>query len=177
MPHSFDAWTVEDLEDLPDNGMRYELVDGSLVASPIGGCRTAVRRTSSAVPDRAAPDDFVVCQEMGITVSGPYLLRAGHRSATRGPRHQGQLPRRDERAARRRGVVAVERGPRLVTKRHSYAAAGIPQYWIGDRTPQRLTGARLDGTCTASMKSSTAERRADVSDEPFPLTVDLGSIV
>ena len=79
--YSFDAWTVEDLdEDLPDNGMRYELVDGSLVASPIG--RAPHGRAANLLrraPDRAAPDDFVVCHGNGYHRQRPiHLLRAGH---------------------------------------------------------------------------------------------------
>jgi Uma2 family endonuclease len=31
---SGDEWTVEDLERLPDDGRRYEIIDGSLVVSP-----------------------------------------------------------------------------------------------------------------------------------------------
>ncbi|WP_162606458.1 Uma2 family endonuclease [Jiangella asiatica] len=34
MPHAVEGWTVADLEALPDDGLRYELVDGILLVSP-----------------------------------------------------------------------------------------------------------------------------------------------
>lgn len=34
MPRATDDWTVEDLSQLPDDGLRYELVDGMLLVSP-----------------------------------------------------------------------------------------------------------------------------------------------
>lgn len=34
MPLGSDGWTVNDLDDLPDDGLGYELVDGSLRVSP-----------------------------------------------------------------------------------------------------------------------------------------------
>lgn len=37
-----DEWTVEDLVALPDDGRRYEIVDGSLVVSPAPGIRHEV---------------------------------------------------------------------------------------------------------------------------------------
>jgi Uma2 family endonuclease len=32
--HVADEWTVDDLETLPDNGLRYELLDGTLLVTP-----------------------------------------------------------------------------------------------------------------------------------------------
>lgn len=34
MPRATDDWTVDDLAQLPDDGLRYELVDGMLLVSP-----------------------------------------------------------------------------------------------------------------------------------------------
>lgn len=34
MPHAVEGWTVADLESLPADGLRYELVDGILLVSP-----------------------------------------------------------------------------------------------------------------------------------------------
>lgn len=34
LPAPHDGWTVEDLDHLPDDGLRYELVDGALLVSP-----------------------------------------------------------------------------------------------------------------------------------------------
>lgn len=42
-----DEWTVEDLVALPDDGRRYEIVDGSLVVNPAPGIRHESSRRSS----------------------------------------------------------------------------------------------------------------------------------
>lgn len=34
IPFRPDGWTVDDLDDLPDDGYRYELIDGALLVSP-----------------------------------------------------------------------------------------------------------------------------------------------
>jgi len=34
MPHDIRDWTVDDLDQLPDDGLRYELLDGILLVSP-----------------------------------------------------------------------------------------------------------------------------------------------
>lgn len=34
MPRAYDEWTVDDLEELPDDGLQYELLDGILLVSP-----------------------------------------------------------------------------------------------------------------------------------------------
>lgn len=34
MPHGFRDWTIEDLDQLPDDGLQYELLDGMLLVSP-----------------------------------------------------------------------------------------------------------------------------------------------
>ena len=32
--HVSGEWTIDDLETLPDNGLRYELLDGTLLVTP-----------------------------------------------------------------------------------------------------------------------------------------------
>src|SRR5262249_9853170 len=62
-------WTIEDLAKLPDDGMRYEIVDGSLLVSPMAGRRhvraaTLLRR----LLDRQTPPDLTTVQEGGVNV-------------------------------------------------------------------------------------------------------------
>jgi Uma2 family endonuclease len=35
MPREASEWTVDDLDLLPDDGLRYELLDGTLLVSPV----------------------------------------------------------------------------------------------------------------------------------------------
>ena len=34
LPHEFRDWTIRDLDQLPDDGQQYELLDGMLLVSP-----------------------------------------------------------------------------------------------------------------------------------------------
>ena len=69
------AYTVDDLESLPDNGHRYELIDGSLLVTPAPSKRhqIAVGRLYQVL-DRAAPDGLTV-------VVAPYEWRLGSQTA------------------------------------------------------------------------------------------------
>lgn len=57
MPRDHD-WTVEDLDDLPDDGLRYELLDGALVVSPAPSLlhQRVVTRVWSLLNDACPPD-------------------------------------------------------------------------------------------------------------------------
>jgi Uma2 family endonuclease len=67
------------------------------------------------------------------------------------------------------------KGHDLVTKRHFYAASGIPQYWILDQQPASLTVLHRDGDVyreTATLKPTETYE----TDEPFPLRLDLNEL-
>src|SRR2546430_1418308 len=69
-PEVGQPWTIEDLAKLPDDdGVRYEIVDGSLLVSPQAGkshgrAANRLRRLF----DRQAPSDVVALQDMGVNV-------------------------------------------------------------------------------------------------------------
>jgi hypothetical protein len=47
-PKPGEPFTVDDLERMPDDGRRYELIDGMLIVSPAPPCATSVLGSSSA---------------------------------------------------------------------------------------------------------------------------------
>lgn len=175
-PEFGQPWTIDDLEKLPrDNGMRYEIVDGSLLVSPHAVLRhTRVVNRLRRIIDAQAPADLEAAQEAGVTVQRrrsyfvPDLLVA-HRSAVDND-VADYLDQADL-------VLAVEvlspsnPGNDLVLKRHYYAAGGIPHYWIVDPEARTLTVFALDGETyveRAVVKPGETWR----TDEPFPLTLD-----
>jgi Uma2 family endonuclease len=65
-------FTVEDLEGMPDDGHRYELIDGTLLVSPAPGFRhqkISVKLTSRL--DAVCPDDLHV-------LAAPFAVRPSH---------------------------------------------------------------------------------------------------
>lgn len=127
--HEGTPWTVDDLGDLPE-GYRYEIFDGSLLVSPPPPL-PHVRATT--ILDRAAPahlyvstagggvsikagasylvPDIAVVQCSAIDRGGPYLLSPDVLLAVEVMSPSN--PKNDP-----------------VLKRHEYAVAGIPQYWL-----------------------------------------------
>jgi Uma2 family endonuclease len=131
--------TYTDLEGMPDDGRRYELVDGVLVVTPAPGTahqrcvyRLAALLLAAAVADHdvlGAPYDYLVGP---TTLLQPDLLVARREDV---------------------GEARLERPPLLVvevlspstrltdlgTKRLAYEAAGVPAYWLVDPGEPRLT--------------------------------------
>ncbi|MCK0439888.1 Uma2 family endonuclease [Gordonia alkaliphila] len=133
------ALTRADLTNLPDDGHRYELIDGTLVVSPAPKLRhqRAVTRLAAilraAVPDHlevlVAPFDVVLADD---TVLQPDVLVAPI----------DQFTERDLRGA---PLVAVEvlspstRGVDLLLKKERLARAGCAHYWIVDPDEPSIT--------------------------------------
>jgi Uma2 family endonuclease len=138
-----DAWpgpgepfTVGDLDRMPDDGHRYELLDGSLIVSPAPGPpheRVAVMLCH--VLELACPEELIVF---------PYVrLRIGPRSAlepdavvTRASDVSGA------RLVRPPLLVAEILSPDsalrdLNLKKAAYERFGIPSYWVIDPDPEQ----------------------------------------
>jgi Uma2 family endonuclease len=134
LPHG--ELTVEDLANVPDDGHRYELIDGGLIVTPAPGfnhqiCvgRLYVLLQGSVPPELTVmlgPFDYIIGRN---TLLEPDLLVA--RTEDFGPANLQITP-----------LVVIEilspstryydRG----TKRLRYAAAGVPNYWIIDPNPE-----------------------------------------
>jgi Uma2 family endonuclease len=124
--------TVEDLEAIPEDGHRYELLDGSLLVTPAPNilhqrCVVRLGALFLAAADReleviVAPFDWVVGPR---TLFQPDLLVA---------RRDEVGPKRLERAP----LLVVEvlspstRRFDLALKRMAYAEAGVAAYWLVD---------------------------------------------
>jgi len=67
------------------------------------------------------------------------------------------------------------RGFDLVQKRHDYAAAGIPRYWIVDPRDETITVLSLPEGKSAYEEEAVV-KAAWTTDFPYPLTVDPAEI-
>jgi Uma2 family endonuclease len=139
--------TYDDLQAMPDDGHRYELVDGVLIVTPTPRIphqrvvRNLLVLLAAALPDElevlSAPVDYVVSM---LTVLQPDLLVA--RRAEVGDRNIEHPP-----------VLVVEvLSPSTQridagTKRLAFEAAGVPHYWLVDPDEPGITALELiDGT-------------------------------
>ena len=163
-------WTRAARDALPDDGRRYELLDGVLVVTPAPSLRhqgvvTRLLTTLvAACPDELrvfpAPADVVLGDD---TVVQPDVLvaRAIDTAST---------------ALEARPVLAVEvlspsnRGYDLVDKWERYQRAGIPSYWVIDPDVPELVAWELqDGEYIEVARVRGGEPFE--AERPFPVTV------
>jgi Uma2 family endonuclease len=180
--HPFgEPWSIEDLAGLPDDGMRYELVDGSLLVSPHAGVphgrivQRLRRKLEETVPER-----LEIGQDLAVRARTPrsyfvpdlWIVRA-------------EALERDSQTFEPDDLVLVvevlsegNRGVDLVLKRHFYADGGIPEYWIVDPPARTITVLRLEEgqtqyTDVAVVKAGETYR----ADVPFPLALDPADVL
>ncbi len=145
MPDVVRRWTREEVLALPDDGNRYELIDGELLVSP--SPRLIHQAAVTALYDRIHP--YVKRHSLGFTLWSPADLEFG-----RGYVAQPDLfvvrpfEGRKPRDWRQCGVPifiaevlspSTGRGDRTI-KRPAYQRAGVGEYWIVDpdsRTVER----------------------------------------
>ena len=131
-----DGWVEADLDWLPDDGNRYELIDASLhVTPPPSYGHNAVGLRICRILEDAAPADWRVVYESGVRIPAGnvipdvVVLRPGFdREATwRKPADVALAVEIESRSSRRDDR---EEKPGL------YAEAGIPAYWRIERHPE-----------------------------------------
>ena len=122
------AWTEPDLHLFPQDGHRYEIVDGSLhVTPPLDGPHESIVRALVTTLRGAAPDGWWVCARLGIACGASHLIPD---VTVLRPESSGAIWSDPADVAL---VVEVEtaesrRYDRLL-KPALYAEAGIPAYW------------------------------------------------
>jgi Uma2 family endonuclease len=167
-----DDLTVDDLVDLPED-LRYELIEGRLVLTPVGLPIHQIleMRVASAIEEHC-PDDFVVNIEQALLRNRNNELRPDvmiiHED---GARRSPVLP-----ADVRLVVEVVSQSSRFSDRQDKfgwYEALKIPGYWIVDPLGQQvaLTVFTLgpDGHYEERVHAAELVKL----DEPWPITLDL----
>lgn len=125
------AWTVEDLARMPDDGQRYELVDGRLDVSPAPvSLHTLIESRLTTHLGMIAPDEFIVMTGPGVNFNAD---RTHHRVPDlvvirAEDFEQPYLTRPPLLAVEVVSSESVFRDHH--TKEREYAAFGIASYWI-----------------------------------------------
>lgn len=164
------ALTYDDLQNIPEDGHRYELLDGTLLVTPSPNyahqrcvLSLAILLDSAAPPDQeviVAPFDWVIGPRTSFE---PDVL-----VARRADIAERNLPRPP--------LLAVEvlspstRRIDLVLKRDAYASAGVPSYWLVDPDGPSVTALRLEGGAYVEEASVSGDDPFTASS-PFAVTV------
>lgn len=172
-------WSEEDLLGLPEDGQRYELLEGALLGNPPpGGPHQRVSFVLTRALDDAVPAGLIVVEAMGVRL----------------PEHTMFIP--DVLVAERRAVLANSSGildPGVVvlvveivspgsrtsdrlTKPSLYARAGIPSFWRVEleEGPGVLTYGLDEGAYVETASARPGQRL--VLDQPFPVSMDPGDL-
>lgn len=162
-----DHYTIADLEDTPDDGQRYEVINGTLVVTPppFMPHNERSQRIGLALLAAVPPGMKVnLTSTAGVQIGDDCLIPdvVVYRAAD----YQGNLPAEAV-------VLIVEvtspsnRSNDTVLKLDRYARAGIPHYWIVD--PDRITAYELvDGSYQVVAAGASAE-----VERPFRVAISL----
>lgn len=168
-------FTVEDLERIPDDGLRYELLDGTLLVSPAPGVwHQEVAGTLYRLLYSACPPGLHV-------VIAPFEWRGSRRTALQP----------DVLVARRADLLAVQgrflavppvlavevlspstRRIDRLSKLSAYEEAGVTSYWLVDPDPETPSLQALDLVEGRYVEvGCVCGERPWQAKQPFPVTV------
>ena len=171
-------YTVADLETMPDDGRRYELIDGELLVSPAPGWphQEAVYALHRVLRDACSRELRVVGAPFAVRPDAfneyqPDVLVARQTDLT-----LEDLPRAPVLAVE---VISPTSGIRDASlKKAVYARMGVPSYWLVDPNVQQpsLTVFELDGAEYRQVAHVVGDE-AFAAEHPYPVRVGPADLV
>lgn len=169
------GFTIEDLEGLPSDGNRYELIEGSLHVTPVPGFahQRAIGNLFHVLRQACPPELEVVL--------GPFDVQLGPDTMVEPDVLVTRPDDPTEKRLEQPPLLAIEvlspstRLYDLGTKRLAYEQFGVPAYWVVDVLDPgaaRITEWRWAASGVAEPTERTVEGDAAFTAEyPFPVTV------
>ncbi len=172
-------FTFDDLDALPDDGRRWELIAGSLVVSPapFGAHQLAARRVTDALVAAEAPGTLVL--------PAPYDWRVESTGESFQPdvtviRAADFDPGGPLRATPLLVVEVVSPGREdqdRTLKRARYETLGVPAYWIIDPAQPSLTELRLSLRHRYAERTTVTGDATFTTDYPFPVELSPATLI
>jgi Uma2 family endonuclease len=173
-----DGWTTDDLDALPEDGVRRELLDGVLLVSPSPtSVHQIIAMRLGVALERSCPTDYQVTQGVEVRISPrrsfiPDVLVITDEAAERAGHH----------FAPHEVVLAVEivsptsQIMDRVTKPALYARAGIPYYWrIETDNGITVHAHRIDHEHNVYELTGTFKNVIETS-EPWPIQIPISAV-
>lgn len=168
--------TNDDLESLPDDGHRYELLDGALLVTPgpawehqeVGLSLFVILREACPARVRVLAAPFDVTFGESDTTFQPDVFVARYAEFT-----SKNLPATP--------LLAVEvRSPSTAMidralKKAAYARFGVPSYWILDPAARTLVAYELVGDEYVQV-ASVGRGETFVAEKPYPVSISIDAI-
>lgn len=163
--------TVRDLEDMPDDGHRYELIDGTLLVSPAPGRwhQRAVGNLATRLMERCT-DEFEV-------VVAPFAVHEGIKTELQPDvlvAREVDLTDKDLPVAPMLAVEVLSPSTTLVdlnVKKAVFERMGTPSYWLVDPLDPKLTVFELDERGTYQLVAEVAADKAYEATQPFAVRI------
>jgi Uma2 family endonuclease len=149
------AWSYADFAALPDDGNRYEVIDGELCVTPAP--RPLHQRVATRLSTVLEP--FVERHRLGWVITGPIDVLFGPRDYLEPDLvflRRENHPLLSERGIEGPPDLVVEILSASTTsrdrgiKRERYARHGVPEYWIVDIAARRVEVYHFDGDADAA---------------------------
>jgi Uma2 family endonuclease len=170
-PNWGEPFTVEDLERMPADGRRYELIDGMLIVSPAPNMgHQRVIAVVISLLEQACPENLVVFADIGVRIAEHSALEPDVVVARVADAEGVRLARPPVLVVEVLSPHSVLRDLNL--KKAAYERFGIPSYWVVDPDLERpsLRAYELDGeayTEVAHVSGSEAFR----ARKPFEVEI------
>jgi Uma2 family endonuclease len=164
-------FTVHDLEGMPDDGRRYELIDGELLVSPAPGLRhQTVGLRLYRLLDDACPDDLYV-------VAAPFAVQTDVSNEVQPDVLVARFDELTDKNLPTAPVLAVEvlsPSGRLIDlnlKRAAYQRMGTPSYWVLDPDVPDLLVLELDADGRYEQVARVAGNEVFEAHLPFKVRI------
>jgi Uma2 family endonuclease len=171
IPHGR-PFTVDDLEGMPDDGNRYELIDGMLLVSPAPGWPHQEMALELAVVLRG------LCPPAMRALVAPFAVQTAFDSEVQPDvivTRYADLTQKNLPVAPLLATEVLSRSTRLVDlnlKKAHYERIGVVSYWILDPTePGALTVLELDEQGCYRQVAHVEGDAEFVAARPFPVTI------
>jgi Uma2 family endonuclease len=171
------GWTADDLDRLPPEAPRCEVLDGALIVmSPQRDFHSVAMFKLNAALYAEAPTGWQVRQEMTIRINRrnrpePDLVVA-YPNVPLDRDRTSYLPEQVALAIEIMSPESVRRD--RVVKPHKYARAGIPHYWLIEDEPSGPALRRFElNDASRHYRQVAIEREKFDVAQPFPLTIDV----
>jgi len=168
--------TREDLDALPDDGLRHELIDGAFVMTPAPGLphQTLAFALARALHTASAGTELKVVMAPFDVVLGSNVIEPDILVAPRASFTERDLPTAP--------LLVVEvRSPSTapldeVRKRSLYEEAEVAHYWLADPAAPSLTV--LDLVAGKYQQTATAQGEDPLElNAPFPITINVSELM
>ncbi|MDP9183421.1 MAG: Uma2 family endonuclease [Actinomycetota bacterium] len=162
--------TRADLEEMPDDGHRYELIDGVLIVSPGPrlGHQRVVGNLHLSLRAGCPAELQVILAPFAVALADDTEVQPDLIVAPRSQFTEKELPGAP--------LLAVEvlspstRRVDLLLKRDRLQAAGVPSYWLVDPDEPSVTVLELRDGTYVEVARAVGEQECRV-EHPYPLTI------